>query len=233
MREFNRTFDISNPQIDQFESHVETYLTHKAAGQEDSPEIQKIKGLIRRCEARAATRLCGVPADHLHFLNLPVYETGQIKKNPLSDEDIQIIARLLNRIQPHQVYAAGDLRDPHGTHRVCLSAILQACQQVEQETWYQDCVIWLYRGAWHEWEPHEIEMAVPLSPMEVLKKRNAIFKHESQKDRAVFPGHDAREFWQRAEDRNAQTAQLYDALGLAEYEAIEGFVRWDGDEAFL
>ena len=233
MQEFNQAFGISNPQIDQFESHVEAYLTHKTPGQEDSPEIQKIKALIRRCEARAATRLCGIPANQLHFLNLPFYETGQIKKNPLGENDIQIVVRLLQQIQPHQIYAAGDLRDPHGTHRVCLSAILQACQRVAQETWYQDCVIWLYRGAWHEWEPHEIEMAVPLSPMEVLKKRNAIFKHESQKDRAVFPGHDAREFWQRAEDRNAQTARLYDKLGLAEYEAIEGFVRWEGDEAFL
>ena len=201
--------------------------------QVDSPEVQAIKGLIRQGEARAATRLCGVAAEQLHFLNMPFYETGTIKKKPLSDEDIQIIVDLFREIQPHQIYAAGDLRDPHGTHRVCLSAILQACQRVADDPWYQDCIVWLYRGAWHEWEPHEIDMAVPLSPNEVVLKRNAIFKHESQKDRAVFPGHDRREFWQRAEDRNAQTARLYDSLGLAEYEAIEGFVRWNGDQAFL
>ena len=140
---------------------------------------------------------------------------------------------LYQRVKPHQIYAAGDLRDPHGTHRTCLSAVLQACERCRDEAWYQDCTVYLYRGAWHEWEPHEIEMAVPLSPNEVVLKRNAIFKHESQKDRAVFPGHDAREFWQRAEDRNARTARIYDALGLAEYEAIEGFVTWSGDQSFL
>lgn len=233
MQDFNREFGISNPEIDKFEKHVETFLMNKKPGQIDSPEVRAIKGLIRQCEARAATRLCGVPAENLHFLNLPFYETGEIKKRPLGDDDIRIVTELLRQVKPHQIYAAGDLRDPHGTHRVCLSAVLRAAQEVAEDDWFADCSIWLYRGAWHEWEPHEIEMAVPLSPMEVLKKRNAIFKHESQKDRAVFPGHDSREFWQRAEERNAQTARIYDALGLAEYEAIEGFVRWDGDEAFL
>ena len=131
--------------------------------------------------------------------------------------------------QPHQIYAAGDLSDPHGTHRTCLAAVFRACHQVAIEPWYVDCEVWLYRGAWQEWEPDPIDMAVPLSPMEVMSKRNAICKHESQKDRALFPGPDMREFWQRAESRNAQTARLYDALGLAEYEAIEGFVRWEGD----
>ncbi len=161
-------------------------------------------------------------------MNLPFYQTGRVKKSPLGKADIDITVELLRRIQPHQIYAAGDLSDPHGTHRTCLSAILQACLLCQQDSWYEACVVWLYRGAWQEWAPHQIEMAVPLSPQEVAQKRAAIFKHESQKDRALFPGSDLREFWQRAEARNADTARRYDSLGLAEYEAIEGFVRWDG-----
>ena len=233
MASFNRTFGVAPQQTEELDKHIEDSLRNKKPGEVDSPEVQSIKGLIRQGEAKAATRLCGVPEDQLHFLDMPFYETGTIKKKPLGDEDIEIVANLLKKLQPHQVYAAGDLRDPHGTHRTCLTAILRAVQQVKDQDWFEQCSVWLYRGAWHEWEPHEIEMAVPLSPDEVELKRNAIFKHESQKDRAVYPGHDAREFWQRAEDRNAHTARLYDALGLAEYEAIEGFVRWDGDETFL
>jgi glucosamine-6-phosphate deaminase len=156
-----------------------------------------------------------------------------VRKRPISEEDIDILVQLLRAIRPHQIYAAGDLSDPHGTHRTCLRAVLKAIQVVENEIWYQHCVCWLYRGAWHEWNPHEIDMAVPLSPSEVMKKRAAIFKHESQKDRALFPGDDLREFWKRAEDRNAETARRYDQLGLPEYEAIEGFVRWTGDSSFL
>ncbi len=159
---------------------------------------------------------------------MPFYETGRVKKKPLSEEDLQIVVQLLQQIQPHQIYAAGDLSDPHGTHRTCLAAVAQACHRVRANTWFQECEVWLYRGAWQEWSPDQIEMAVPLSPQEVARKRSAIFKHESQKDRAMFPGPDMREFWQRAEARNAETARLYDSLGLAEYEAIEGFVRWDG-----
>jgi glucosamine-6-phosphate deaminase len=173
--------------------------------------------------------MCGVPESHLHFLDMPFYETGRVKKKPLGEEDIQMIVDLIREFRPHQIYAAGDLSDPHGTHRTCLSAILQACDRIKSEDWYAQCVVWLYRGAWHEWEPHEIEMAVPLSPAEVVRKRVSIFKHESQKDRALFPGPDMREFWKRAEDRNADTARLYDSLGLAEYEAIEGFVKWNGN----
>ena len=230
---FNRKFGVSPEQTEQLDSRIEESLRNKKPGQVDSEEVQAIKGLIRQGEAKAATRLCGVAEDKLHFLDLPFYETGTIKKKPLGEEDIEIVVKLLEEQKPHQIYAAGDLRDPHGTHRTCLTAILQACLRVADKEWYQQCTIWLYRGAWHEWEPHEIEMAVPLSPGEVELKRNAIFKHESQKDRAVYPGHDAREFWQRAEDRNATTAKLYDSLGLAEYAAIEGFVRWDGNETFL
>ena len=233
MADFNREFGVAPKRTAELEEHIEISLRNKKAGQVDSSEVQTIKRLIRQGEAKAATRMCGVPEANLHFLNMPFYETGTVKKKPLDEADIQIILDLLDQLKPHQIYAAGDLRDPHGTHRTCLSAVLQACQRVADEAWYQDCVVWLYRGAWHEWEPHEIEMAVPLSPQEVVRKRNAIFKHESQKDRAVFPGHDEREFWQRAEERNRATARLYDALGLAEYEAIEGFVRWAGDVSFL
>lgn len=233
MSSFNRTFGVAPKQTEELDAHIEQSLRNKKPGEVDSPEVQSIKGLIRQGEAKAATRLCGIPEDHLRFLDLPFYETGTIKKKPLGDEDIQIVARLLEELKPHQIYAAGDLRDPHGTHRTCLTAILQAVRQIENQSWFEQCSVWLYRGAWHEWEPHEIEMAVPLSPDEVDLKRNAIFKHESQKDRAVYPGHDDREFWERAEDRNSATAQLYDALGLAEYEAIEGFVRWEGDATFL
>ena len=233
MASFNQTFGVAPAKTESLDSSIENSLRNKTPGEVDSPEVQTVKGLIRKGEAKAATRLCGVPEDGLHFLDLPFYETGTIKKKPLGDEDINIVAKLLEELKPHQIYAAGDLRDPHGTHRVCLSAILQAVQKIQDQAWYEQCTVWLYRGAWHEWEPHEIEMAVPLSPGEVELKRNAIFKHESQKDRAVYPGHDDREFWQRAEDRNSGTAKLYDELGMAEYAAIEGFVRWDGDETFL
>jgi glucosamine-6-phosphate deaminase len=159
---------------------------------------------------------------------MPFYETGTVRKKPLDDPDIEVVQQQLDQIQPHQIYAAGDLSDPHGTHRTCLAAIGKALERVQNQPWYENCHIWLYRGAWQEWEPQEMEMAVPLSPQELKRKRSAIFKHESQKDRALFPGIDPREFWQRAEDRNRATAQLYDSLGLAEYEAIEGFVRWGG-----
>ena len=233
MTEFNREFNVAPEKTEELECHIEQFVKNKKPGEVDSPEVQKIKGLIRKVEAKAATRLCGVDEKNLHFLKMPFYETGTIKKNPISDADVKIISDLLEEVQPHQIYAAGDLRDPHGTHRVCLSAILQAIKCVNHQPWFASCDVFLYRGAWHEWEPHEITMAVPLSPNEVLLKRNAIFKHESQKDRAVFPGHDRREFWQRAEERNAATARLYDSLGLAEYEAIEGFLQWDGDSAFL
>ncbi len=225
--DFGRMFALPSAEADRVERHIEQFLREKRPGQVDAPEVQKIKGLIRRGEARAAGRSCGVPVDRLHFLDMPFYETGKVRKRPLGEEDVRIIADLLDRIQPHQVYVAGDLSDPHGTHRVCLSAILLAVARMRPRPWFADTEVWLYRGAWQEWEPERIEMAVPLSPEEVARKRNAIFKHQSQKDKALFPGPDRREFWQRAEDRNRATAALYDKLGLAEYEAIEGFVRWN------
>jgi glucosamine-6-phosphate deaminase len=224
--EFNRFFNVGAEGAERIEVHIEEFLRHKQPGQVDSEEVQKIKGLIRRGEAKAAGRYCGVPEERLHFLDMPFYETGRVRKKPLSEEDIRLIVDLLEKVKPHQVYAAGDLSDPHGTHRVCLAAIFQALARVASQPWYKDCEVWLYRGAWQEWSADEIDMAVPLSPQELMRKRVAIFKHESQKDRALFPGTDSREFWQRAEDRNRNTARVYDKLGLAEYEAIEGFVRW-------
>lgn len=226
--DFCSTFDIQSERVVQLEEHVEQFLRQKRPGQVDSSEVQQIKALIRRGEARAGARCCGVPAEKLHFLDMPFYETGRVKKKPLGDADIAMIVDLLRDIQPHQVYAAGDLSDPHGTHRTCLKAIIEACDRCRNDDWYQSTEVWLYRGAWQEWPIYQIEMAVPISPREVRQKRNAIFKHESQKDRALFPGPDMREFWQRAEARNSDTAKRYDKLGLAEYEAIEGFVRWDG-----
>ena len=229
--EFNRLFDIDAARSSELESHVTQFLKNKQPGQVDSDEVQRIKSLIRRGEARAAGRYCGVPVENLHFLDMPFYETGKVRKKPLSDADVQIIVDLLEDVQPHQVYAAGDLSDPHGTHRTCLTAIQDAVERVRDQAWFDDCQVWLYRGAWQEWEPEKIEMAVPISPDELMRKRTAIFKHESQKDKALFPGADPREFWQRAEDRNRGTAKLFDDLGLAEYEAIEAFVRWQPEDA--
>lgn len=228
VEDFCQEFQIRAEGLEQLESHVDEFLRKKQSGQVDSDQVQRIKGLIRRGEAREGARCCGVKDEHLHFLDLPFYQTGRVKKSPISETDIQLTVDLLRRIQPHQIYAAGDLSDPHGTHRTCLSVILQSCLTCQNEPWFESCAVWLYRGAWQEWSPHQIEMAVPLSPQEVARKRAAIFKHESQKDRALFPGSDLREFWQRAEERNAETAKRYDMLGLAEYAAIEGFVRWDG-----
>ena len=231
--EFNRMNNIDERKTAGVESHIEEFLKNKQPGQVDSPEVQQLKGLIRRGEARAAGRSCGVAPQRLHFLDMPFYETGKVRKKPLGEDDIQIIVDLLQQIQPHQVYAAGDLSDPHGTHRTCLAAIFEAMNRSKNQKWYADCDLWLYRGAWQEWEPERIEMAVPLSPSELMRKRVAIFKHESQKDRALFPGSDEREFWERAEDRNRATAKVYDDLGLAEYEAIEGFVKWDGEDSIV
>ena len=226
--EFNRHFDIDLQRTIELEDHIEEFLKNKSPGQVDSEEVQQTKALIRRCEAVAGARCCGVPRENLHFLDMPFYETGRVRKRPLSNEDIDIITNLLRDIEPHQIYAAGDLSDPHGTHRTCLNAVLRGCHELQNESWFKNCELWLYRGAWQEWGPDQIEMAVPLSPEEVTRKRAAIFKHESQKDRALFPGPDMREFWQRAEARNADTAETFDRLGLAEYKAMEGFVRHKG-----
>jgi glucosamine-6-phosphate deaminase len=159
-------------------------------------------------------------------MNLPFYETGTVKKNPVGEEDILITMDLIRKLKPQQIYAAGDLADPHGTHKVCLDAIFEACKRLKNEPFMKDCWVWLYRGAWHEWDIWEIEMSIPMSPEQVLQKRYGIFKHQSQKDGVVFQGNDSREFWQRAEVRNAGTAEVYNKLGLSEYAAMEAFVRW-------
>ncbi|MBX3397049.1 MAG: glucosamine-6-phosphate deaminase [Phycisphaerae bacterium] len=226
--EFARTFGLfSEREIERIEVAVENFVASKRPGDVDSPVLRQIKGIIRRSEARAAARYAGVSGDRIHFLDLPFYETGRVRKQPLGEEDIAIVMALLDQVQPHQIYAAGDLSDPHGTHRVCLAAIQSAVGRLAERNWMKACRVWLYRGAWQEWEPHQIEMAVPLSPDEVDRKRMAIFHHESQKDKALFPGpSDPREFWQRAEDRNAATAAIFDRLGLPEYQAIEAFVEW-------
>ena len=224
--DFCKTFDVKSEAVDDLTNVMVDFLDRKHAGEVDLPQMQQLKGLIRRGEARAGARICGVQDERLHYLDLPFYETGVVRKKPIGEEDIQITVELLRKVKPHQIYAAGDLSDPHGTHRTCLDVIFEACRRCRDDDWMKECDVWLYRGAWQEWSPHEIEMAVPLSPQEVERKRMAIFRHESQKDRALFPGPDAREFWQRAEARNAQTARIYDQLGLAQYQALEGFVRW-------
>lgn len=203
------------------------FLNNKSEDQVDSLEVRRLKGLIRRRESYAAVRYIGLKDKNIHFLDLPFYETGQVKKNPIGEEDINIVAEIIEKIKPHQVFAAGDLADPHGTHEVCLNAIFAALKRLKHQPYMRDCWLWLYRGAWHEWDLHEIDMAVPLSPDEVMLKRHAILYHQSQKDRVMFQGNDSREFWVRAEDRNKNTAKLYDHLGLAEYEAIEAFKRFD------
>ncbi|MEX0670136.1 MAG: glucosamine-6-phosphate deaminase [Pirellulales bacterium] len=226
IEEFCKAFGVGT-KTSEIADRIRRFLREKPPGAVDIAELQAVKGLIRRTEARAGARYSGVKPEHIHFLDLPFYETGRVRKKPIGPDDIEITVKLLDEVKPHQVYAAGDLSDPHGTHRVCLAAVLGGLEAAKDRPWAKECQLWLYRGAWQEWEPHEIEMAVPLAPDEVERKRMAIFKHESQKDRALFPGPtDPREFWQRAEDRNRETARLYDRLGLPEYEAIEGFVRY-------
>ena len=205
---------------------VKQVIDNKRRGEPEPRQLLDIKGAIRRAEARAAVRSFGLnPDTNAHFLNLPFYETGGIKKGELTKADIDIIVNLLREIRPHQIYAAGDLADPHGTHRTCMEAILEALEVTHDDDWRKECHLWLYRGAWMEWNLGLVDMAVPLSPDEMLKKRHAIYRHLSQKDIVPFPGSDTREFWQRAEERTQNTAKLYDRLGMAEYQAIEVFVK--------
>lgn len=214
---------------DEYEK-MKAIIASKRKGQIEPVELRKVKGSIRRAEAKAACRSFGLNEQtNVHFLNLPFYETGSVKKGSVGTDDIEIIVKLLREIQPHQIYAAGDLSDPHGTHRVCIEAVLGAIAEIidDGDDWLTDCRMWLYRGAWQEWDLDMVDMAVPLSPDEVIKKRHAIYRHLSQKDIVPFPGDDKREFWQRAEDRTQATAQLYDKLGMAEYQAIEVFVQYD------
>lgn len=210
---------------DEFD-RVKKIIESKRPGEPEPRELLNLKAAIRRAEARAAVRSFGLNDNtNAHFLNLPFYETGGIKKGKRTQADIDIIIDLLQKVQPHQIYVAGDLADPHGTHRVCTEAVLEALNQLEGEEWLKNCHVWLYRGAWMEWELGKVDMAVPLSPDELIKKRHAIYRHLSQKDIVPFPGDDSREFWQRAEERTQNTARLYNELGMAEYQAIEVFVK--------
>jgi len=225
---FEKLAGIDSKKSSQILMDATDFLKNKKTSQIDTAEIRKIKGLIRRCEARATCRYVGIDDEQIHFLDLPFYETGTIEKKPMSEEDIQITMEILQKIKPHQVYCAGDLADPHGTHKVCLDIVFESMRRLKTagESWIKDCWVWLYKGAWQEWDVSEIEMAIPMSPDQVMKKRFGIFIHQSQKDMVPFQGSDAREFWQRAEDRNFNTANLYAQLGLTKYAAMEAFVRW-------
>jgi len=202
------------------------FLNQKKNNEIDTLEVRNLKGLIRQSESYGATRYLGLEDKNVHFLNMPFYETGTVRKKNLSDADVKCVVDLIAEIKPHQIYAAGDLADPHGTHKVCLDAVFMAIDNLKPKSFMDDCWVWLYRGAWHEWESHEIEMAVPMGPDQVLKKRHAIFYHQSQKDGVMFQGDDSREFWVRVEDRNRLTAEKYNNLGLADYSAIEAFKRY-------
>ncbi|MFM8833908.1 MAG: glucosamine-6-phosphate deaminase [Cytophagales bacterium] len=224
--DYSDSVGIDSKKLKKVYAEARSFIEKKQPNQIDSEEIRSVKGFIRKTEAIAGARYAGLNDSNIHFMGLPFYETGKTKKNPVSKADVDQTAELLQKIKPHQIFAAGDFADPNGTHIVCFKIIIDALAQLKNESWTKDCWLWMYRGAWHEFETHEIEMAVPLSPQEVERKRYAIFKHQSQKDRPVFPGDDAREFWLRAEERNRETAQNYDKLGLANYEAMEAFVRW-------
>ena len=225
---FEEMFGMDNSKSIEQLSSAEQFISSKKKDQMDTREIRAVKGLIRRGEAKATCRYVGLPEGRWHFMNMPFYETGTIEKKPLGEDDILITMELLRKIKPHQVYCAGDLADPHGTHRVCLEAVFEALRRIKAagDDWIKDCWVWLYKGAWQEWDIAEIEMAIPMSPDQVKKKRFGIFIHQSQKDMVPFQGADNREFWQRAEDRNANTANLYAALGMTKYAAMEAFVRW-------
>lgn len=226
---FNQLFmGDKDETIKQMYKDIKHFLANKKDGDMDIQDVRTIKGLIRRGEARTACTFNKIPLDHVHFLDLPFYESGKIEKLPMTEKDVDIVRNLLTTIKPHEVFVAGDLADPHGTHRKCTDAVLAAIDLEKKAgaEWLKDCRIWMYRGAWAEWEIENIEMCVPMSPEELRAKRNAILKHSSQMESAPFLGNDERLFWQRAEDRNRGTAALYDSLGLASYEAMEAFVEY-------
>ena len=229
---FENMFDIDETKSKNILDTATAFLKTKKSTEKDTAAIRAIKGLIRRCEAKATCKYVGLKDDQIHFQNLPFYETGTIEKNPMGEADVEITMALLNEIKPHQIYCAGDFADPHGTHKVCFDVVIEALKRLKAESshlngdWIDNCWLWLYKGAWQEWDITEIEMAIPMSPDQVVKKRHGIFIHQSQKDSVPFQGSDSREFWQRAEERNASTAKLYAQLGLTQYAAMEAFVRW-------
>jgi len=209
-------------------ANAKKFIANKKSNQTDTASIRAMKGLIRRCEAKATCRYVGIKEENIHFLNLPFYETGTIEKKPMGEKDVKITMEFLRKIKPHQIFCAGDFADPHGTHIVCFEVVAEALRRIKAagDAWINECWLWLYKGAWQEWNVEEIEMAIPMSPDQVLKKRFGIFIHQSQKDMVPFQGSDSREFWQRAEERNANTANLYADLGFTHYAAMEAFVRW-------
>lgn len=220
-------FGFDTPVYRKKSREIHRYISHKTAGEvTDSPDLRYIKTMIRRGEARIACGYIGVNPQNIHFLNLPFYETGTIKKGDLTEKDVRIVRELVQTVKPHQIFVAGDLADPHGTHRICADAVFAAIDEIKDEEWMKECRIWMYRGAWAEWEIDHIEMAVPISPEELRSKRISILKHQSQMENAPFLGDDDRLFWQRAEERNRATANLYCRLGLASYEAMEAFVEY-------
>lgn len=227
LKSLRKKFDPANNEMLEKYENILNYLLHEKTKEDiDTPEILFIKGRIRREEARSADRYVGLPIENVHFLDLPFYETGRVKKDPISEKDVYIVKDFIETIKPHQIYVAGDLADPHGTHKVCLDTVFAAVDLMKDDEWFNDCRIWMYRGAWMEWEIDHIEMAVPLSPEELRQKRNSILRHQSQMESAPFLGDDERLFWQRSEERNKATADMYWKLGLASYEAIEAFVEY-------
>ena len=225
--DFKKSIGEDSSHFENIYEEMRAFIKKKQPNEIDLPEIRNVKAFIRKTEAIAGARYAGLQDKNIHFMALPFYETGKTVKNPVTDKDVEITMDLLQQIKPHQIFAAGDFADPHGTHLVCFNIVIRAMERLRQtEDWAQETWLWMYRGAWHEFETHEIEMAVPLSPQEVARKKNAIFQHQSQKDRPVFPGDDEREFWMRAEERNRETAVAYHKLGLANYEAMEAFVKW-------
>ena len=237
---FNKIFANGSDEVIKYSyQSVKAFLKNKQKGGSDNETVLRLKGLIRRGEARLACAYNGINSDHIHFLDLPFYESGKIEKLPMSERDIIPIQQLLAEIRPHQIYVAADLADPHGTHKKCTDAVLAAIDEEKRKVearrpdvqdadgeWLKDCRVWMYRGAWAEWDVADIEMCVPMSPEELREKRNAILQHQSQMETAPFLGNDERLFWQRAEDRNRATAKVYDDLGMACYEAMEAFVEY-------
>lgn len=219
-------FGFGNEEYKKLSKEVSEFVKAKTPEQSDTKEIREIKTMIRQAEATIACNYMGVKPQNIHFLRLPFYETGTIKKGDLSEVDVNIVKKLIEDVKPDQIFVAGDLADPHGTHRVCTDAVFAAIDELLDNDWMKQCKVWMYRGAWAEWEIDHIEMAVPMSPEQLRSKRNSILKHQSQMENAPFLGNDDRLFWQRAEERNRATASLYQKLGLASYEAMEAFVEY-------
>jgi glucosamine-6-phosphate deaminase len=203
-----------------FEQRIDEALTGKKPGDVDEPDVLTLKRLIRETEATSALETFGMSAEQARFLNLPFYQTGAVKKKPIGDDDVAIVSEVFDEVEPDLVFAAGDLSDPHGTHRLCLEAVRRALEIYRGPA----PEVWLYRGAWHEWPVSEASVLVPMSQADLRLKILAIYRHQSQKDEAPFPGHDPREFWERVEDRNQALAAELERLGLPAYYAMEAFV---------